>query len=86
MRKAEGDSVVVTRFKEMPKIMSYTDKMKREHDRKMQAEALRQKFRKAPKDGVAFACMVCVLLSHSCLAWFSFWRRNLPLQASHLWS
>lgn len=63
MRQAERDTVVVQRFREMPKIMSYTDKMKREHDRKMQAEALRQKYRKAPKDGVAFACVVCVLLS-----------------------
>ncbi|SLM39900.1 hypothetical protein LPUS_10560 [Lasallia pustulata] len=57
VRRAEGDTVVVNRFKDMPKIMSYTDKMRREHDRKMQAEALRQKYRKAPKDGVAFATM-----------------------------
>lgn len=63
MRQAERDTVVIQRFREMPKIMSYTDKMKREHDRKMQAEALRQKYRKAPKEGVTFACVVCVLLS-----------------------
>lgn len=63
MKRAERDTVVLQRFREMPKIVSYTDKMKREHDRKMQAEALRQKYRKAPKDGVAFACVVCVLLS-----------------------
>lgn len=67
VRQVEGNSVMVNRFKDMPKVVSYTDKMKREHDRKIQAEALRQKYRKAPKDGVEFACMVCVLLSHPCL-------------------
>ena len=68
VRRAEGDNVVANRFKDMPKIMSYTDKMRREHDRKMQAEALRQKYRKAPKDGVAFTTMVCLLHSHLCLS------------------